>query len=88
MACQFPCRSGTRCFNEADEPPVLAVETGKDGARDGGRLAHAPLGSFQQAHRAVQLDVASVPQVDLDQVGWHGPMVAGSPAHHIAVNTD
>jgi hypothetical protein len=85
---EVPCRRETGCFDEADESPVLAVESDNEGACEGCRVLHAQPSSLHQANRAIQLGLSSVAHVDLDQVGWHGPMVAGSSAPRIAVNTD
>jgi hypothetical protein len=76
QAHQSSCRSETGCFNQADEPTVLAAEAGDDCAHDGRRFSHPGLSRIQHPRGALDLERSCIGHVDFDQKDGHVPMVA------------
>jgi hypothetical protein len=85
---QSPRRVEADCFNQADEPSVLAAEAGDDRARDGLRPTHPRLSGKQHSRGALDFEPPCAGHVDFDQIDRHVPIVACFAPAGIAGNTE
>jgi hypothetical protein len=69
-------RLKTRCFDQADEPTILAAEPGNDRGRNLPGPWRSGLRGFQHLYGARELALFRVGHVDFDQELRHGLIVA------------